>query len=63
MTYKISAPVAPADWAEPIGFGWNDWEANKWFTFMYTGSSMLRFTTGSSRVPGSKPDTTVSDIV
>ena len=30
---------------------------------MLGGSSMLRFTTGSSRVPGSKPDTTVSDVV
>ena len=62
MTYKISAPVAPADWAEPIGFGWNDWEANKWFTFMYTGNSYLRFTTASARVPGSEPDTTVGNV-
>ena len=62
LTYKISAPVAPAGWAEPIGFGWNDWEANKWFTFMYTGNSYLRFTTASARVPGSEPDTIVGNV-
>ena len=48
LTYKINSPVVPAGWVEPIGFGWNDWTANKWFTFMYVGDTNLRFTTASS---------------
>lgn len=49
VVFEIQAPETPAaDWATPIGFGWNDWTATKWGNFQLAGGSdLLRFTTHS----------------
>jgi hypothetical protein len=51
MSFSIVTTESGSNWAEPIGFGWDDWSPKaKWFLFeMSPGSKLLRFTTASSR--------------
>lgn len=46
LVFDIKNGTGWTNWAEPIGFGWDDWNATNWCVFNFeSGSNLLRFTT------------------
>lgn len=44
LVFDIKTTATYGDWAEPIGFGWDNWTPTNWNTFQFSaGSDLLRF--------------------
>lgn len=51
LSFDIMSSGAVNSWEEPIGFGWNGWDATKWNLFELSGgSNLLRFSASGSLV-------------
>ena len=50
LSFDIKTTATYGSWSEPIGFGWDNWDASKWCLFEFaSGSDLLRFTACSAK--------------